>query len=108
MRTVSEWIGKNDDARVPPRVAVRIRDLFNGRCGICGFPAIKPHIDHIIALCNGGENREANLQPVCRPCHAMKTKADVAIKKKTAKIAKKHLGLTKPKRKIPQRANPWG
>lgn len=108
MRTVREWIGKDDNAKIPPRVKVRVRDRFNGICQLCKFPAILPHIDHITALINGGQNRESNLQPVCRPCHALKTKDDVKIKAKTARIAKKHMGLTSPKRKIPQRANPWG
>lgn len=103
MRTVREWIGKDDNAKIPPRVKVRVRDRYNGICQLCKFPAILPHIDHITALINGGENREANLQPVCRPCHAEKTKADVAIKAKVARIAKKHMGIRRAGRTIPGR-----
>jgi 5-methylcytosine-specific restriction protein A len=103
MRTVKEWIGKNDDSAIPPRVKVRVRDRFNGLCQLCGFPAIKPHFDHIIALCNGGQNRESNLRPVCRPCHAEKTNADVKIKAKVARIAKKHMGIRRAGRTMPGR-----
>jgi 5-methylcytosine-specific restriction protein A len=98
MRSVKEWIGKDDDAKVPPRVKLRVRDAFDGRCALCGFPAILAHIDHITALINGGQNRETNLQPVCRPCHAEKTRADVKVKSKIARLAKKDMGIRKPRR----------
>jgi 5-methylcytosine-specific restriction endonuclease McrA len=37
-------------------------------------------LDHVIALINGGKNRETNLAPASRDKHREKTKADVAEK----------------------------
>src|SRR3546814_20671724 len=49
-RTVSEWIAKNDDAKVPARVRDRIFKRDNGTCHICKL-TIKPgdpcEADHI-------------------------------------------------------------
>jgi 5-methylcytosine-specific restriction endonuclease McrA len=53
--------------------------------------------DHIIALCNGGENRESNIALALREKHRAKTAKDVAEKSKVARIRAKHLGLAKPK-----------
>ena len=105
-RTVPEWIGKTPDTPIPPRVKDRVIYLHNWQCNICkrssdrfvGFV-----FDHKVALINGGENRESNLQPLCKPCHALKTRTDVAEKSKVARVRKKHLGLGRPKRKIPSR-----
>lgn len=52
--------------------------------------------DHIIALCNGGTHSEDNLAPALRDKHKEKTREDVALKSKIARVQKKHLGL-KPK-----------
>lgn len=30
-------------------------------------------IDHIVPLCNGGDNALANLQAICSNCHSLKT-----------------------------------
>ena len=38
---------------------------------ICGERATE--IDHIIELASGGTNTLDNLQPLCKPCHAIKT-----------------------------------
>jgi len=105
-RSVVEWVGKNEDTPIPPRVKVRVIVLHNGQCHICKRSSdrfVGYVFDHKVALINGGENRESNLQPLCKPCHALKTGKDVAEKSKIAKIRKKHLGLAKPKRKIPSR-----
>lgn len=37
----------------------------------CGAPATE--VDHIVSLRNGGTNAAANLQALCKPCHARKT-----------------------------------
>ena len=61
-------------------------------------------LDHIIALINGGENREQNLAPILTAEHKIKTDEDLAIKSKTARIRAKHLGIyPKPKRKMQSR-----
>lgn len=108
-RSVSEWIGKSDDARVPPRVRVRIFDRHGGVCALSGR---KIHageawdLDHIIALANGGEHRETNLQPVLKAPHREKTRADVAEKAKVAKTRARHIGAAAPKRTLPSRGFP--
>lgn len=110
-RSTEEWIGATDDTQVPPRVHVRLFIACGGACAICGVkitPAIGSETDHITALINGGENRESNLQIVCKPCHKLKTKQDVAIKAKSARIRAKHLGVKRSSRPLPGgKATAW-
>lgn len=49
-----------------------------GRCYRCKIRMIRKtfHIDHKIALCNGGSNAENNLGLICKPCHKEKTSVD--------------------------------
>lgn len=106
-RSVPEWIGKTDDTAIPPRVRLRVFDAFGGCCAICkrklGVAGESPEYDHIQALTNGGENRETNIQPLCKNCHKPKTKQDVAIKSKNARVRAKHIGAAPKKRKMPYR-----
>jgi 5-methylcytosine-specific restriction endonuclease McrA len=99
-RSTDEWVGKTDDTRVPDHVADRVCRKYDDRCqGPCGLKLggkLKAHMDHIIALINGGENKEGNLQPLCQFCHRLKTKLDVQAKSLTARIRKKHLGIKRP------------
>ncbi len=102
-RTVPEWVGKHPDEAVPRRVKDRIFLRDGGRCQACTRrvgPGGEPYaLDHKIALVNGGEHREGNLQLLCQnPCHAAKTATDVAIKSKTYDMRKKHIGADKPAR----------
>lgn len=107
-RAVPEWIGTHDDQAIPPRVKARIIDRQGGKCcgcvrklGQCGECI---DFDHVLALINGGQHREANLQALCPFCHRPKTVKDMAVKKKNASVRKKHQGLeSKPKRKMPYR-----
>lgn len=102
MRTVEEWLGKTDDQRAPPRVRLRIFERDN-RCHLCGCEiqvGQKWDMDHVVALINGGENREANLRPAHRDCHKKKTALDVAEKAKNARIRLKHVGAVQPAGKI--------
>ncbi len=108
-RATDEWEGTNDDQAIPARVKIRISDRADGRCAICTLPIggkLRPAFDHIQALINGGKHAESNLQLLCVPCHATKTKADVAEKSVTARIRAKHLGITSPKQKIQSRGFP--
>jgi len=106
-RDVSEWIGPRDETAPPPRVKLRIIIRQGDRCAHCnrrlGVAGETIEFDHITALINGGENREGNLQALCGMCHAAKTREDVAEKSATARKRKKHLGLNRPKRKMPYR-----
>src|SRR5262245_19063985 len=75
MRTIPEWIGATPDTPPPPRVQIRVYLKHHGKCPKRTRP-LQPKswaCDHIVALINGGENRESNLQPLCvRPCHSNK------------------------------------
>ena len=100
MRSVDEWVGANDDTPVPPRIKLRVFTRFEGTCPKCTRKLRPGHwdCDHIIAIVNGGENRESNLQPLCNdPCHSQKTKSDVAQKSRTARIRKRAAGIKKPR-----------
>ena len=100
MRSVPEWIGKSDDSVPPPNVRVRVFERCGGVCHISGrkiTPADKWDLDHVVALCNGGENRETNLAPAIREEHRRKTAADVKLRAKTDRIRKRHLGIKSTK-----------
>lgn len=100
-RSVKEWVGRSNDSQIPPRVRIRVFERDGGKCQ-CGCGHIirageQWQTDHIVALINGGANRESNLQTLYGPCHKLKTKADTAEKSATYKSKLKHLGLKKPK-----------
>lgn len=110
-RAVDEWIGKTDDAAIPPRVRLRIFEAHGGVCHLTGRK-IRPgddwDCDHIIALCNGGEHRETNLAPAIREAHRAKTAKDVAQRAKDDRVRKKHLGIWTPKTIVPgSKASRW-
>jgi len=105
-RSLPEWVGKTDDTRAPLRVRLRCFERANGTCHITGrkiTPADKWELDHIVALINGGENRESNLAPALVKAHRQKTAEDVAMKAKDARVRAKHIGAERPKKKIPYR-----
>lgn len=100
-RATDEWIATHDDQAVPPRVRLRVFERDGGRCHIAKrkIRAGEPwDLDHIKALCNGGEHRESNLAPALRDKHREKTAEDVAEKSRVQRKRVKHLGL-KPKGK---------
>lgn len=100
MRSVPEWIGKTDDSMPPPRVRARIFLAHDGRCHITKRKIMtgeKWQPDHVIALINGGQNRESNLAPALVEPHKRKTAADVKQKAKSARVRAKHLGIKKPR-----------
>ena len=97
-RSLPEWVGKSDDAKIPPRVMERVARKADGHCIVCTRetgPGLPGECDHIVPLVLGGEHRETNLQWLCEPCHAAKTKLDVKLKAKVARIRKKNLGIKK-------------
>lgn len=105
-----EWIGKTDDSRPPPHVRLRIFERYDG---VCHWSGIKIRAgdhwdcDHIVALINGGENRESNMAPILRgKPHKEKTAADVAEKSRVYRKRAKHVGLTKPRQQIKSRGFP--
>ena len=101
-RKVEEWKGRSDDTAVPPRVKARIYLAAEGRCKNCtrfiDGSALAGEYDHVIPLILGGENKESNLQLLCSECHANKSRLDVKLKAKVARVRKRHLGIRKPSR----------
>jgi 5-methylcytosine-specific restriction protein A len=99
-RSVSEWVGANADSPIPKHVKARILLAYEGKCYRTGHkfrPGDRIEFDHIIALCNGGENRERNIAPILGgKVHQAKTAADVGERAKTRRIQLKHLGAWPP------------
>jgi 5-methylcytosine-specific restriction protein A len=105
-RSVEKWVGGTDDTAIPPRVRLRIFDRARGRCQNCNrkLRAVdRWEVDHIVAIINGGANREDNFQCLCDWCHSAKTGADVAQKAKSDRIRKRHLGVPRRGRKMTSR-----
>jgi 5-methylcytosine-specific restriction endonuclease McrA len=99
-RATDEWIGRNDDTPIPPRVKARIFDRDGKHCKVCTNPisgSRLPAYDHVVALINGGENRETNIQLLCVDCHKPKTAADVREKSIVARKRMKFLGIAPKK-----------
>ena len=98
-RSTEEWRGASPNSAIPPRVRLRAFERADGHCQLCTRKIVAGErwiADHIVALINGGENRETNLQVICDWCdRKVKTPADVAEKARTARIRAKHLGIKK-------------
>lgn len=100
MRTVSEWIGKTSDTPIPPRVKLRVFDRHGGICHLSGRKIEAGdawELEHIVALCNGGEHRESNFAPALVQPHKAKTAQDRLLKARNDRVRKKHLGIKKPR-----------
>ena len=100
MRAVAEWIGKTDDTKVPASVKVRVFERYGGVCYLSGIKiesGMDWELEHILALCNGGEHRESNMAPALVAPHKDKTRADRRLKAKNDRVRKKHLGIKKPR-----------
>lgn len=111
-RPIPEWIGAKPDTVIPPRVNLRAMDRQGGRCANCtrklGMAGEPVEYDHVVALVNGGENREANVQALCAMCHRAKTDTDVAEKSRVNRKRAKHHGFHKPRNTLPgSRGGKW-
>jgi len=72
--------------------------------GIRIRPGDQWDVDHVIALINGGANRESNMAPILRgKPHKEKTRQDVAEKSRVYRKKAKHLGFKRKRRTIPGR-----
>jgi len=100
MRSTAEWIGKSDDDRPPAYVRLRVFNRYGGICYLSNS-VIRPgddwELEHMLAICNGGENRESNMAPALVAPHKDKTKADRLLKAKNDRVRKKHIGIKKPR-----------
>lgn len=110
-RSIPEWIGKTDDSPAPDRVKLRVLLRFDERCHWSGRPirtGDEWDLDHVRALVNGGENRESNLAPILRSEHPAKTRQDVKMKAKAARLRKRQFGLHGAARPMPgSRRSKW-
>ena len=104
-RSVKEWIGKNDDARPPKSVLVRLFEAAGGLCQKCGAKVKLGgwHADHTIRLRDGGGNRESNLQVLCVYCHRAKTGEENKAQAKATKIKAAYIGIPKKKTALSKR-----
>lgn len=115
-RFTEEWIGRDDNTPIPPRVKVRVWTAADGRCESC-TRKIRPgevwECDHTTALVRwtgeGHGNRESNLQCLCSWCHKQKTKADVADKSAAYSKKVRPIGIkTRKGRPLPgTKASGW-
>lgn len=99
-RSNDEWIGKTDDAKVPPRVRQRVFDRHNGICHLTGRKiqlGERWELEHVHALILGGQHRESNMAPALAAAHKVKTATEMKVKSKIARVRKKHIGIAKPK-----------
>ena len=102
-RTVAEWHGKTDDTSLSASAKERIARKANDCCVRCERKVggkLRAEFDHIVPLILGGANRESNIQLLCSECHGAKTKLDVKLKAKVARVRKKHFGFTAGRQKI--------
>lgn len=94
-----------------PMGARRVAKIFaacGGYCkGPCGRklrpPADDYHVDHIIALENGGTDDDSNLQIICDWCHKPKTADDHAAAAKGKRVYVKQVVPSKFRK-----SNSWG
>lgn len=99
-RSTDEWIGKTDDAAIPPRVRLRVFEAHGGICHLSGRRIQAGEhwdCDHVVALVNGGEHRESNLAPALRDKHREKTANDVREKSIVRRKRMKSIGIAPKK-----------
>ncbi len=109
-RSVPEWIGATPDTPAPPRVRVRVFDHYGGRCHRCTREVLAGDcwtLEHLIALINGGENRERNLGVTCGWCLPAKNAEDVAEKASVYRKRAKHIASRKRSTFACSRSSPF-
>lgn len=87
----------------------RVWSRFDGLCQMCRQPTDERgfDLDHHIPLALGGEDEEANLRPLCRPCHRVKTGGeDVPRIAKAKRQEAAHRGFKRPAGSIKSRGFP--
>lgn len=100
------WVGKNDLAMPPENVQLRILQRYSACCAGCQRKLMMGErwdLDHVIAIEDGGVNAEGNLQPLCAPCHGVKTGAENSQRAKVRAKTKAAYGIKAAKQKIPGR-----
>lgn len=110
-RATVEWVGKTPDSVPPPHVVARIFLRHFRRCHLSGVeirPGMNWHVEHIIPLWKGGENRESNMAPALVGMHKIKTAEEAGERAMERKKRQKAFGIKKAKRPMPgSRLSPW-
>ena len=101
-RAVPEWRGRRPESMPGNIVLLRLYARQNGLCA-CGcnkvmnFERDQIDCDHKVALIDGGENVESNLQLILRPHHRVKTSAEATARSEERRHkAKAFAHLKKP------------
>lgn len=108
-RSVDEWEGAAPDAKVPPRVRLRILRRFENKCYLTSIIIADGQtfdLEHIKPLEEGGRHAESNLAPVLRLPHEIKTAAERKRQAKADRVAKRAHGLVETKAPIQSRGFP--
>lgn len=76
----------------------RIWERFKRTCQMCFQPTDGRgfDLDHHIPLEIGGDDTEANLRPLCRPCHRLKTAGDMTDIARAKRRRARHIGAKAP------------
>jgi 5-methylcytosine-specific restriction protein A len=94
-----------------PKQRAELFKAHDGRCHLCGekIGAGEPWDDeHVIDRWTSGDDSLANRRPAHRDtCHKAKTAADAAPRAKIKRIIAREDGARRPRKPIPQRADPW-
>lgn len=92
MRTakLKEWVGRRPESMPGQTVLFRLHAKQGGTCACgCGqimnFNVDKIDCDHIVALIDGGENRESNCQLLLNACHKAKTAQEAGARSEERK-----------------------
>lgn len=70
-----KYLYENLNLKRSQKIAREIRDLYEGKCQICGFDPLSEYgfhlceVHHIIWLCRGGEDEPSNLCSICPNHH---------------------------------------
>ncbi len=78
---MNSFVHEKRGSMTPQRV-LRIFLAHDGKCHKCSRKLTQRddyHIDHVIALENGGTDEDSNLAPCCDWCHIEKTADDHAL-----------------------------
>ena len=98
-REWQEWIGATPDSNPSPHIRTRIIMLWEMVCYLSGIKiknVTDAELEHVVALSEGGENREGNLRPALPDAHKQKTKLEGERRTKANKVAAFNTG-SKPK-----------
>lgn len=99
MRSVPEWVGRTDDAKIPAAVKRRIFEREGGICSLTGRkirPGDDYDFEHKEPLWRNGKHAESNIVLALRGPHREKTAAEATERAKADRIYAKHNGFYPP------------